>query len=744
MTAAREDAQQALHLNGARKSAQALPGGWLPVSILTAAAALCLILTFIALRLALSPPWLGIVPQADPAGSAVRLSSVAANGPARDMPPGQVTAIRGAGGETLAIEAEDLVEEPDFFDSYERLARFLNRQSALHAILTAGPVQLEIESEGERRWSEAVEPGRRPIADLPASFWVQIAVGTGSFLIGAWVWSLRRTDPGARLFALTGVTILLFTLPAAIYSSRELALDGGLLRMLSALNHAGAMAFGAAMIALFLTYPVRIAPPRALLALPLVVAPWFVADALWLLPDPALGIHLATLTEMILIVAAILLQYWWARRDPLARAALRWLGLSVVVGAGGFILTIAVPSLLGAAPSLSQGYAFAFFLLIYAGLALGVGRYRLFELDVWAFRILFYTLGAALLLGFDALLVYVVALDRAPAFGVALLVVAFFYLPMRDALARRFSLRNTLDRQTLLRAVIDVAFGSSGGERASRWQALLGRLFDPLECVAADEAVAAPAIRQEGLELAVPGAAGAPAFILRRPWGGRGLFGPDDAEVAKQLIGVMRHVETSRDAYERGAVEERRRIAADLHDDVGARLLTGLHCQEPHEIKEALREAMAEVRTIAVGLSGDSMPLGIVLADLRHEAGHRLERTGIDLVWTEKGAGTDDPFLDYPVYKNLVSAHRELISNAIRHARASRIDITVTREHGDLRLVFADDGEGFAEASENGRGSGLANVRRRISALDGRLDFGSSEQGGARVELILPLGKVMK
>jgi signal transduction histidine kinase len=716
---------------------------WSATTITLAALAFGLVLAAASTFFLLSQPWLGVVLKPDLPGSSVYLASAAAEGPARAFPPGVVKAIRGAGGKTLAIEAEDLVEEPDFFDSYARLANFLARQTAIHAVLKEGAVQLEIENGGEQPWTEAVEPGRRPVTDLPAGFWVQIMVGLASFIIGAWVWSLRRTDPGARLFALTGVTILLFTLPAALYSTRELALDGGLLRVLSALNHAGAMAFGAAMIALFLTYPVRIVPARMLLALPLVVAPWFVADALWLLPEPALGIHLATLTEMVLIVAAILLQYWFARRDPVARAVLRWIGLSVVVGAGGFVLTVAVPLLFGFVPSLPQGYAFLFFLLIYAGLALGVSRYRLFELDVWAFRILFYTAGAALLLGLDAVLLYVVALDRAPAFGIALLLVAFLYLPLRDALARRFATRKTLDRHALLRAVVDVAFGSSDEERAGRWQALLGRLFDPLEFVAIDEPAVKPEIRREGLELIVPALAGVPALLLHGPWGGRGLFRPDDVEMANQLVGVMRHVETSREAYERGAVEERRRIAADLHDDVGARLLTGLHHHEVREIKEVLREAMADIRTIAVGLAGDRLQLGTVLADLRHEAGRRLERAGIDLSWMEEHIEAGETFLDYPVYKNLVSAHRELVSNAIRHSCASRIEFTVTRANGVLRLILADDGEGFGLVPENGGGSGLANVRRRIAAFDGSLVLGASEHGGARIELALPLGKAV-
>ena len=710
-------------------------------TITLAALAFGLVLAAASTFFLLSRPWLGVVLEPDLPGASVRLTGTAADGPARALPLGPVTAIRGGGGTMLSIEAEDLVEEPDFFDSYERLARFLERQTALHAILKDGPVQLEIESGGERRWTEAVEPARRPIADLSPGFWIQIVVGMASLVIGAWVWSLRRNDPATRLFALAGAMIMVAAYAAAIYSSRELAIDGATFRLLSALNHASTLIFGMAMIAMFLCYPRQLVPPRLLWVIPAVFVPWLAADLMRLLPSQTLGIQLPVLVEMLLILGIVCVQWFINRNDPHASAALRWLGLSVVVGAGAFVSVIIAPILFASAPAMQQSYAFAFFLLIYVGLALGISRYRLFELDVWAFRILFYTAGVVLLLGLDAVLVYVVSFDRANAFGAALVAVAFLYLPLRDVLARRFASRETLDRHTLLRAVVDVAFGPSGEERAARWQALLGQLFDPLECVAIGEPVDAPAIRQEGLELAVPAAAGAPALLLRRPRGGRGLFRPDDVEVANQLIGVMRHVETSREAYERGAVEERRRIAADLHDDVGARLLTGLHHHEVREIKGVLREAMADIRTIAVGLSGDRMPLGTVLADLRHEAGQRLERTGIDLSWTEKDIEADEPFLDYPVYKNLVSAHRELVSNAIRHAGASRIDFTITRENGVLRLVFADDGEGFGQAPESGRGSGLANVRRRIAALDGSLALGASEHGGARIELALPLGK---
>ena len=73
-----------------------------------------------------------------------------------------------------------------------------------------------------------------------------------------------------------------------------------------------------------------------------------------------------------------------------------------------------------------------FFLIIYAGIALAVTRYRLFDLANWSYGILFYGLGVALLLGLDAALIYGLSLGRAPAFGIALAAICMVYLPLRD------------------------------------------------------------------------------------------------------------------------------------------------------------------------------------------------------------------------------------------------------------------------------------------------------------------------
>ena len=103
---------------------------------------------------------------------------------------------------------------------------------------------------------------------------------------------------------------------------------------------------------------------------------------------------------MIAIFASFALAgvHWFVtRRDPVARAALKWFLLSWILGTGLFGIGILLPQLFGLDTSRFQGYAFLLFILVYAGLAFGILRYRLFELGDWWRRVLAGGLLAAML-----------------------------------------------------------------------------------------------------------------------------------------------------------------------------------------------------------------------------------------------------------------------------------------------------------------------------------------------------------
>lgn len=709
-----------------------------PWAVVSSALLVTLAAILLALWAVLSPPRLGLSLAPSEQGDGVEIVATDPNGPAHAVPAGRLASLRTPDGAPLALLAMDVAEEPDAFEHYALLQQFYERQDALLGLLqSGGPLLAQIASQDGASQTVELRPATTTLPDLPAAFWIQVFIGSASLLIGAWIWSLRRTDAGAKLYAATGASIFLFTLPAAVYSSRELALDGTLLRVLSGINHAGAIAFGVIMMVFFLTYPVRITPAwinRLLFAL---AGLWALLDIAWLLPSPVLGIHLATTTEMAGILLCALWQWRATRRDPRARVVLKWLGLSVLVGAGGFILTVAAPSLLGLPVMLPQGYAFLFFLLIYAGLGVGVARYRLFELDRWAFRILFYLTGITLLLVLDAALILWLSLDREPALGLSLLTVSLFYLPLRDILRRRFAQGNAISTDEIVQAGVDTAFAPAGEERERQWRDLLQRLFDPLRCEPAQTSPSEPEIRQEGIELRIPGVAGLPAYQLLYPRRGRGLFGKTHTNTMRRLIHLLAQAEAGRTAYERGVNEERRRIAADLHDDVGSRLLTSLHHNDMADIKQTVREALADVRTIATGLAGVRTPLVTALGDLRYETSLRLEQAGITLDWPLDDAG-EGLVLDYSVSKNLLSCHREIVSNVIRHAQASRLSLRTAIDGLQLRLCYEDDGKGCDTDSVQ-RGNGLNNIRYRVAQAQGTVSFDRPAHGkGLRIQVSLP------
>ena len=202
-------------------------------------------------------------------------------------------------------------------------------------------------------------------------------------------------------------------------------------------------------------------------------------------------------------------------------------------------------------------------------------------------------------------------------------------------------------------------------------------------------------------------------------------------------MGLLAQADASRLAYERGAAEERRRIAQDLHDDVGARLLSGLHKTDMAQTRGALREAIAEIRLVVGGLAGERRPLDDVLADLRHEAFDRLEAAGVSLDWPlEDAPGEPALEVDYAVQKALRSALREMVSNTIRHAEATRMSIRVARDGDRLSLSVIDDGVGIAAgrprpADGIGLGLGLSGLAKRLEALGGGLNLPQTSAGMA-------------
>ncbi len=648
-----------------------------------------------------------------------------------------VEAIAAEGAPVFQLTAQDLLAEPDGLLTYSELNAFYARQDQLFALLAEPELALHLRDAAGLPLTVKVSPQPRPLWTLPTSFWIQFITGIVSALISGWVWALRPRQLAPTLFAISGLGVLLVTLTSAYYAHRGIALPSQTYGILLPINHFGIFLFGGSMIGLFLSYPRLLVSKYWLVALPVVLSALFLADTFQIIIE-AEHFYTITMAITVAILALIAMQYRATRHAPADRAVLGWLGLSVAFAISTFAFLALAPDLLGLNSPLSQHYAAGAIIIIYVGLALGLRRYRLFELGEWAYRILYYTLGAFLLLALDAALIAGLNLELAPALAISLLLVALLYLPLRDWLWQRLFARNRIGQHELFSEAMDVAFAPSPAESAARWRSLLTRLFDPLETIEGEGNVTSPSIAEEGLRLDLPAIAGAPGLTLRYPFGGTGLFQPDHRALAANLLTLTERAEESRQAYMRGVGEERRRMARDLHDDVGARLLTGLHTAD-ERTRPTLQAALSDIRAIVSGLAGEEAELERVLAQMRHEAARRLEAAGIEFDCPLPENDVPLIRLDYRVHKAITSAVREIVSNVIRHAEARTLKVNAELLDGALTLRFSDDGKGIPATALAGEsaGYGLKSLRQRIADLGGTLTIGNGH--GTTIVLCLPL-----
>lgn len=231
-----------------------------------------------------------------------------------------------------------------------------------------------------------------------------------------------------------------------------------------------------------------------------------------------------------------------------------------------------------------------------------------------------------------------------------------------------------------------------------------------------------------------------------------------DAEVAGRLAGHLRQALQTledRDREARAAVlEERQRIARDLHDRVNQRLFSAqlavssasslLLAGRLPELspsldvaRDQLRAAQEEMRALVHALRPDEgtaqgVDLRATLADLASSCqgmdGPRIETDLCDV-----------PSLTAPEVRTaLVHIASEALHNALRHARAEHIRLRLRRLGPDLELIVADDGVGLG-AQTTGSGMGLGNMRSRAEGVCGSLHVESGmrvrEGSGSRVGL---------
>jgi signal transduction histidine kinase len=214
-------------------------------------------------------------------------------------------------------------------------------------------------------------------------------------------------------------------------------------------------------------------------------------------------------------------------------------------------------------------------------------------------------------------------------------------------------------------------------------------------------------------------------------------------------------LERDREEKARAAVaEERARIARELHDVVGhsvsvmtvqASAVRRLLRPEQDKEREALRvveetgrQALAEMRRmVGVLRRPEEAPALAPQPSLEHldKLVEQVREAGLPVALRVEGEPKAlAPGVDLTAYRLV----QEGLTNALKHAHASRADVTVRYDDGNVYLVVSDNGRGAGNG--DGGGHGLVGMRERVSVYGGELDVGPGPKGGYVLQARLPVG----
>jgi signal transduction histidine kinase len=199
-------------------------------------------------------------------------------------------------------------------------------------------------------------------------------------------------------------------------------------------------------------------------------------------------------------------------------------------------------------------------------------------------------------------------------------------------------------------------------------------------------------------------------------------------------------------------IEDRERIARDLHDTVIQRLYaTGLSLSATvrittkPEVAERLHVAIADldttmrdIRSTIFALQNADRGLAGLRADILALAGQAANALGF--VPRATFDGLVDSVVPDDIAENLLAALREALTNAAKHARASRVDVDVAVADGAIALRVTDDGVGVG--ADRADGLGLGNLAERAALLGGECTVTARPEGGTEVRWRVPLAAV--
>jgi ligand-binding sensor domain-containing protein/signal transduction histidine kinase len=228
--------------------------------------------------------------------------------------------------------------------------------------------------------------------------------------------------------------------------------------------------------------------------------------------------------------------------------------------------------------------------------------------------------------------------------------------------------------------------------------------------------------------------------------------------VAMGLLGWQSYLLRVRGIESRFAavLAERNRIAREIHDSL-AQGLAGISLQlelvskmlasstdsarnHLNQARLLTRQSLADARRSLWDLRSGALESSDLPTSLSSSARHLTAETGVETKFQVSGEFRE---LDRHIENNLLRIGQEAITNAVKHARAQRIDISLEFDANTVRLSVRDNGRGFdceQPPPPAGGHFGLVGMRERAEQIGGRLTVSSSPGAGTEISAEVPVG----
>ncbi len=698
------------------------------------------LITFFVIWQMINQPWLGLSFITPSEGDGLVIASIAKNSPAFNHLKSNQRVRFIKGTYNVVPLNRQLLKATDVFPTYKTFNTNLIYHQHVADILQEQIITFVLDNGQEI----TITPEKQhPISAIPIIHFFYLLSGFFCVGIGLLLWWYQRELFVTHFILIAGAGTLVYYL-SVVLQYRELALPADWLHATAVACNTGANVSVWGCFAVFMVYPLRVFGNRSTWMLLLFILLLVINSVLQWVEFP-FHAYMFQFALMGLGIYSLLFWQWHiTRQHPVEHAIVKLFIIMMTTPTLLVMLLWVIPVILGNPVWILHELARFVFVPIALGWTIAVSRYKLFNIEKWWLISVIWLLGITVVLVPYGIFVYVMNFSPIPAFCLASIIGGILYFPMGQRFLFRLlpELSDSID-DTSSNLIYSLQTATTDAESQDIWKKVLKKHFQPITIKCLTGKQEEIAFKEEGQVIHVPNIVAGSSYRLFGKSQGSRLFNKQDVNAMQSLLILARSILRASRAREEAIFVERTRIMRDLHDSLGARLLS--MAQRSHVDADEAHEALQTLRdTVHLSTMSQQSDLLALLGEWRLETLERVEIANARLHW-RVDISEDELKMSAERVLLLRSFLRETISNALKHTQPENIFIRIEQSSKYLKIRVSNDG--YMVTPETWRlGFGLSHLRQRLMRAGGRLAINQVQDNerGSVVEVLAVLVRYPK